>query len=138
MAIPTLPSWGEQVAITPVSFHPYSDFLAAAVETARWVRTAERKTDQGSYWLPEPDRPEKLTTVSPVNGFYGGSAGTVLFFLQLAKASQDTSYLGDATRAADYLAATWRDLAVGEEHIPGTKMSFYTGLSGPAFVLAET
>jgi hypothetical protein len=138
IAIPSLPSWGETASSTPVSFRPNADFLAAAVETARWVRSAERKTDQGSYWLPEPDRPDKLTTVSPIGGFYSGSAGTVLFFLQLAKATQDSSYLQDATRAADYLAATWRTVPAGDEPIPGTKLSFYTGLSGPAFVLAET
>jgi hypothetical protein len=138
IAIPSLPALGNATTKTPASFRPSSDFLAASVETARWVRSAERKTDQGSYWLPEPDHPEKLITISPANAFYSGSAGTVLFFLQLTKATQDPSYLEDATRAADYLAATWQSLPAGEERIPGTKLSFYSGLSGAAFVLAET
>jgi lantibiotic modifying enzyme len=119
-------------------FQQESNFLEAAVQSANWVRSVERKANEGSYWLPQPDHPERLTTVSPQNGFYSGSAGTVLLFLQLAKATQDSSYLGDATRGADFVAATWRDLPRGPEHIPGTNLSFYSGLSGAAFVLAET
>src|SRR5271170_6567505 len=88
---PTLSGWGDAAASKPTSFYNNPDFLNAAVETARWIRSAERQTDHGSYWLPEPDHPEKLTTVSPVNGIYSGSAGTVLFFLQVAKATGDAS-----------------------------------------------
>ncbi len=138
IAGPSLSGWAEATDARPTSFYVDPNFLSAAVETARWVRTAERKTDHGSYWLPEPDHPEKLTTVSPINGIYSGSAGTVLFFLQLAKATNDSSYLGDATRGADFLAATWHDLPAGKERLPGMNLSFYNGLSGLAFVLAET
>jgi lantibiotic modifying enzyme len=138
LAIPSELCGSAATITTSRDVQPDSDFLKAAVESAKWVRGAERKADAGSYWLPEPDHPEKLTTVSPQNGFYSGSAGTVLFFLQLAKATQDSSYLGDATRGADFVAATWRDLPRGPEHVPGTKLSFYSGLSGAAFVLAET
>jgi rhamnogalacturonyl hydrolase YesR len=134
----SLSGWAKATDVQPTSFYANPDFLSAAVETARWVRTAERKSYHGIYWLPEPDHPEKLTKVSPFNGIYSGSAGTVLFFLQLAKATNDKSYLDDATRGADFLAATWQELLTGKEHIPGTNLSFYNGLSGLAFVLAET
>jgi hypothetical protein len=138
LAIPSGLCRGEAVEVASGSFQPSQNFLDAAVESAKWVRSAERKANTGSYWLPEPDHPEKLTTVSAANGFYSGSAGTVLFFLELAKATQDSSYLGDATRGADFVAATWHELPTGPEHVPGTKLSFYSGLSGAAFVLAET
>jgi lantibiotic modifying enzyme len=116
----------------------HADLLNGATEAARWIRSVERNTEEGRHWLPEPDHPEKKTTVSPENGIYSGNAGVVLFFLELAKATGDPSYLEDARRGADYLAANWNKLPNEKERIPGSNLSFYNGLSGVAFVLAET
>jgi rhamnogalacturonyl hydrolase YesR len=138
LAVPSSAGWGKTTEVAPTSFYANPDFLNAAIETGRWVRSAERSAANGSYWLPEPDHPEKLITVSPANGFYSGSAGTVLFFLQLAKATNDPSYLADATRGADFIAATWQELPASQERIPGLNLSFYNGLCGLAFVLTET
>jgi lantibiotic modifying enzyme len=132
----SLTSWGEASVPQAGIASSNTAFLNGAIEAARWIRSAERESSQGNYWLPEPDHPEKAVTVSPINGIYSGSAGVVIFFLQLAKATGDASYLVDVRRGADFLVATWRD-APAKERLPGTKLSFYTGHAGVAFVLAE-
>lgn len=110
------------------------EYLKAAEEAARWIRTAAISKEQGIAWLPEPDHPQKLTTVGPDNSIYSGSAGTVLFLLELAEATGDPSYLEDARRGGDYLAATWlRPATPG----PLPPFSFDWGLAGTAFSLAE-
>ncbi len=116
-------------------FEAPSDYGRAAHEAATWIRSAEAK-DQGGVWLPEPDHPEIKSTVSPPDGFYSGSAGTVLFFLELA-ATGDKSYMDDARRGGDYLVRTWRTTAATPSQVPGAQFSFYTGLAGTAFALAE-
>jgi uncharacterized protein YyaL (SSP411 family) len=120
---------------------PRSDeYLAAAKQAAQWIRSAQVPKSVGIGWLPDPDHPEKTTTIGPDNTIYSGSAGIVLFFLELARATGDDSYLKDAAHGADYLAASWHDL-------PGKKdgsivrdrgLSFDQGLAGTAFALAET
>jgi lantibiotic modifying enzyme len=130
-------SWGTTATPKTRISDTDADFLNGALEAARWIRSAEKDSAQGCYWLPEPDHPEKATTVSPINGIYSGSAGIVLFFLQLAKATGDPSYLEDANKGADFLVATWHDLPAEKERLPGTNLSFYNGLSGVAFVLTE-
>lgn len=130
-------SWGATSSPAAEIGNTNADLLHGALESARWIRTSGKDSTHGRYWLPEPDHPEKSTTVSPVNGIYSGSAGIVLFFLQLAKATADPSYLEDARKGADFLVATWHELPTGNELLPGTNLSFYTGLSGVAFVLAE-
>jgi lantibiotic modifying enzyme len=111
------------------------DYLSAAQEAARWIRSAEKKTGQGTFWLPEPDHAEKLTTVSPGNTIYSGSAGTVLFFLELAKVTGNPSSLQAAKSGADYLAGTWEELKTPQK--TGLELSFNSGVAGLAFVLAE-
>ena len=134
-----LVSWGGTVdAKRPVVGSGKEQFLNGAVETGRWIRSAQKDSAQGRYWLPEPDHPEKVTTVSPVQGVYSGSAGIVLFLLQLAKTTGDATYLEDAKRGADYLVETWPTVSAAKERFPGTNLSFYSGLSGVAFVLTET
>jgi lantibiotic modifying enzyme len=125
------PSFGMPAPI----FEDPSDYKLAVKEAAAWIRSAEGK-DQGGVWQPEPDRPDIKATVSPPDGFYSGSAGTVLFFLELA-ATGDKSYMDDARRGGDYLARSWRGSVASPSPVPGAQFSFYTGLAGTAFALAE-
>jgi lantibiotic modifying enzyme len=114
------------------------DFIAAAQETARWIRSTAQEAEHGLVWLPEPDRPEEVATVTAPATIYSGNAGIVLFFLELAEATGDDSYRDEAIRGADQAAATWRDVLdfpflIKHEHV---KLDFNHGLSGTAFTLA--
>jgi hypothetical protein len=147
--VPSVSSWGLSAASadTPAqhvgqhAFEPNPGFLESAKGTAQWIESAQKQDARGAYWLPEPDHPEKATTVSAANAIYSGSAGTVLFFIQLANATGESRHLDTASLGADYLVATWRDLVdkPGEGLLsgPGLDLAFYGGLSGVAFVLNE-
>jgi lantibiotic modifying enzyme len=129
-------------AVTPAvppTAATHDDYLLAAKETARWIRSAQLPRPQGVAWLPEPDHPEKKVTVGPDNTLYSGSAGVVLFFIELARATGDSSYLSDARRGADYLAASWKSLPGGEgpSFFRDGGLSFDQGLAGTAFSLTE-
>jgi lantibiotic modifying enzyme len=117
------------------------DFLESAKGAAQWIESARKQDERGVYWLPEPDHPEKTTTISAPNAIYSGSAGTVLFFMELANATGEKRYLEIAALGADYLVATWKDLAdkpsEGLLSAEGLNLSFYGGLAGVAFVLNE-
>jgi uncharacterized protein YyaL (SSP411 family) len=116
-----------------------STYLSAAGEAARWIRSAQTAKSTGIGWFPDPDHPEHLTTVGPDNTIYSGSAGTILFFLELARATADESYLEDAKRGADYLVASWRDLPgnAGQSALRDRGLSLDQGLAGVAFTLTQ-
>jgi len=111
------------------AFEPNPDFLESAKGAAQWIESAQKQDARGVYWFPEPDHPEKATTVSAANAIYSGSAGTVLFFIQLVNATGETRHLDTASLGADYLVATWRDLVdkPGEGLLsgPGLNLAFY-------------
>jgi lantibiotic modifying enzyme len=123
------------------AFETKPNFLESAQSAALWIESAQRQDARGVFWLPDPDRPEKTTTVSAANAIYSGSAGTVLFFIQLASATGDSHYLQTASLGADYLAATWRELfdkpADSLLASVGANLSLYSGVAGVAFVLNE-
>jgi len=123
-------------ATLPGAPEPSSDYLEAAKSTAAWIRSAAIKTDAGTFWHPEPDHTERVKTISPPNGIYSGNAGIVLFFLQLAKATHDRSYLEDAKAGANRIVATWNDAAM-QDASPSRNLGFYSGTPGIAFTLAE-
>src|SRR6476469_4254721 len=85
------------------------DYLQSARSAAEWIRSVEVPVEGGLTWLPEPDHPEKVTTISAAQTIYSGNAGVVLLLLELAKATGDRSYLDEAVRGADVIAATWRE-----------------------------
>lgn len=122
----------QTVTVTP------PDYLHAAREAARWIATASQIAADGIHWTAQPDHPELPTSPSKQLGVYSGSAGVVLFLLQLAKATGDNSYRDQATKGADYLVAHWKDLSTtGSSGPAGSALSFYNGLAGIAFTLAE-
>jgi len=76
--------------------------------------------------------------VSPPDGFYSGAAGTILFFIELAEVTGDKSYLDDARRGGDYLIRSQRPASsAAPSALAGAEYSFYTGLAGTAYALAE-
>ena len=118
------------------AFTDRPNYLSAAKEAARWIRSAEITTDGGGTWRPDPDHPERTVTISLPNGFYSGSAGIILFFLELADATGDRSYGDDAKRGGDFLVRSWPATLASKASVAGFQLSFYTGLAGTAFSLA--
>jgi lantibiotic modifying enzyme len=116
-----------------------SSFLEAAQTAASWIRSTTRETEHGLIWLPDPDQPERTATVTAPATIYSGNAGIILFFLELAQATGDDSYVADAQRGADHIAATWREVLTFEMPlaIENANLAFAMGLSGTAFVLAH-
>lgn len=98
--------------------------LQAARDAHRWIGESAIETATGISW---PAVPDVSSDVAP--DLYSGSAGVVLFLLELHRATGDDHYLTDARRGADHLV----DL-VSEIDDPG----LYTGLAGIGFVLLET
>jgi hypothetical protein len=114
-------------------------FLAAAQAAAASIRSTAQETAHGLVWLPDPDQPARTATVTAPATIYSGNAGIVLFFLELAQATGDATYLADARRGADQIAVTWREVLTFElpfslEHL---NLTFTMGLSGTAFVLTH-
>ncbi|MEU0518127.1 lanthionine synthetase LanC family protein [Streptosporangium sp. NPDC006007] len=103
--------------------------LLASVGAARWIRSAAVDDERGRHWNANPDPRGGAALPGRPFSLYSGAAGVVLFFLELAVATGDDDYLGDAHAGARYLAATWRDQA---------DLSLHHGLSGAMFALAET
>jgi lantibiotic modifying enzyme len=114
-------------------------YLAASTAAARWIRSTAQPAEYGMVWLPDPDHPELLATVTPPATIYSGNAGIILFFLELAAATGDASYLEDAQRGADQIAATWRDALTAPHWIglDNVRLTFNMGLAGTAFMLGE-
>ncbi|AWS42917.1 lanthionine synthetase LanC family protein [Streptosporangium sp. 'caverna'] len=102
--------------------------LATAVRAARWIRSAAVDDERGRHWRANPDPRGRAAMPDHPLSLYSGAAGIVLFFLELAAATGDESYLVDARAGARYLAATWREQA---------DLSLHHGLAGVMFVLAE-
>ncbi|MER7209616.1 lanthionine synthetase LanC family protein [Streptosporangium sp. NPDC000239] len=102
--------------------------LRAATEAARWIRSAAVDDERGRHWKANPDPRGKAALTGHPLSLYSGAAGIVLFFLELAAATGDESYLDDARAGARYLAATWREQA---------DLSLHHGLAGVMFTLAE-
>jgi lantibiotic modifying enzyme len=102
---------------------PGRPHLAVARDAARWLRAAAVRTPHGTTW---PAVPGDAATIAA--DLYSGSAGVVLFFLELHHATGDPADLATATAGADHLLAT-----LDEVREPG----LYTGLAGIGFVLGE-
>src|SRR5215216_5691447 len=112
-------------------------YLEGAEAAARWIRSSARETEHGLAWLREPDHPERRATVTAPATLYSGSAGIVLFLLELAAATGDASYLADSRRGADHLAAAWREVLDSPALVPlgNAQLDFGMGLGGTAFAL---
>lgn len=99
--------------------------LDLALSAERWIGTLQRSTDHGIAWSHSTERPEVVS-----HTLYNGSAGVLLFYLELHAATGQQRYLDVALAAADDLvayadASKWQSCAI------------YTGWPGMAFALGE-
>ncbi|MDF5757109.1 lanthionine synthetase LanC family protein [Spongiactinospora sp. TRM90649] len=120
--------------------------LEAAVLAGRWIRSAAvdeparilsgttRWESAGRVWRGNPDPGGQSAAAGPSHSLYAGSAGIVLFFLELAAATGDGSYLDDAGAGARHLASMAMERSVS---VSGHDLTLYHGLAGIAFALAE-
>jgi lantibiotic modifying enzyme len=99
--------------------HPKADYLASARAVARWIVSRQR----GRYWPNRSDEP----LAEPVDLYYG-TAGTILFFRELAESTGEQSYrdiaLTDAAHIADQIEKV-------------TASGLYRGLAGIVFALDQ-
>jgi len=117
------------------------DFLNGAIETGKWLRSQEHRTDNGSWWEPHPI----LQNEGQIDLMHG-NAGIILFFITLADASGDKRYLDDARRGADYAVNALKSQGTdflasgmaGNHYRSGTKYTLVSGgAAGVAYVLTE-
>jgi lantibiotic modifying enzyme len=73
--------------------------LDAALEIARWLRAQARPTAAGVAWPADPAQPERMDP-----RLYSGTAGVVLFLVELHQATGDAAALDLVRRGADDLA----------------------------------
>lgn len=103
-------------------------WLEAAIETGIWLRSVGVDTEAGRTWPADPVAPESVPT-----NLYAGSAGVVLFFLDLDRATGDAAWVDEARAGADHLLASLPDELAPE----GEGAGLYTGVAGIGFVLGE-
>ncbi len=102
-------------------------YLAAATDTAKWIRSTAMKTEHGTHWPATPGSTvARHRECNPT--LYSGTPGVVLFFLELHRATGRAEDLQDARAGADHLLAT-----LDEKPQSG----LYTGVAGVGFVLGE-
>lgn len=94
-----------------------------ARDAAAWVAAAEVRTTAGSVWPADPAQPKTQGT-----SLYAGSAGVVLFMVQMHRVTGDAAWLERARRGADHL------LSIVDTE---TDAGLYSGLAGYGFVLGE-
>jgi lantibiotic modifying enzyme len=99
--------------------------LDDARQAAAWLRNVAIESPDGLAWPAAPD----AAPDQPVTNLYSGSAGVVLFFLELHHATGHQDDLDTARRGADWLLSRIDD---------ETQAGLYTGLAGLAFALTET
>lgn len=101
-------------------------YLEAALGAERWLRSVAVTLPDGLAWPVDPDGGKEFA-----EHLYSGSPGVVLFYLELARATGDPSYLEPARRSADRFLA---EIPAGLD--PGAA-SLYVGYGGLAFALNE-
>jgi lantibiotic modifying enzyme len=74
-----------------------ADYLQAAIGIAENLKQHEKISEYGKYWVTLPD------SDGPQIDFYSGSAGIILFFIELAKATGDESYLAEAVSGTELI-----------------------------------
>jgi lantibiotic modifying enzyme len=102
---------------------PATPYLAEALGAAKWLRSVAEPATTGLGWAATPGPKAPVIT-----NLYSGSAGVVLFFLELHHTTGLPADLEPALQGARHLAST-----IASDPNPG----LYTGLAGTGFTLTE-
>jgi lantibiotic modifying enzyme len=101
-------------------------FLSLALEAERFVASLARPTEHGVVWGHSREQPDVVA-----HALYNGSAGIVIFYLELYAATGEPRFLAQVVAGTDELAAYAR--AAKRQ-----SCALYSGWPGLAFALAET
>lgn len=131
----------------PFKANTDEDYLAAAIEIAKYLKSNEVIAEKGKYWKvsPEPGNEYDGDLILQRKGLYAGSAGIGLFFLQLYDVTLDEQWLEEAKEAAEYILDTYEGPgffrsvlesdAAGVWPVVGWGTSVYVGPAGQALFL---
>jgi lantibiotic modifying enzyme len=119
-----LVSTAGQTPSTSTSITRDRRFLTEAQSVARWLRAVAMPQGTALAWAGTPGPGAR-----PIANLYSGSAGVVLFFLELHHATGDPKDLATARAGADWLLTQIE---------PESQAGLYTGLAGLGFALTET
>jgi lantibiotic modifying enzyme len=106
------------------------EYLDAAKKAERWIAASAIRDAGGTTWPTDPLNPQ----ATPVS-LYSGSAGVVLFYLELFKSTGDARFLAEAEGGARYLWSTLAGREAALEAYAGEAAGLYTGLAGLVYVL---
>jgi hypothetical protein len=124
------------------AFPQNPNLLQSARTIALRIESAQIQNPQGGRWISAPDSILKSIVISAETTTFRRSSETVLFFLQLAKATGDARYLKTAAKGSDVLIAAWNELVDRQVEVllsgRSENLSFCGGLAGAAYVLNET
>lgn len=98
-------------------------YLDAALGAAQWINASAVTTEKGTVWPSDPKNPNSVDT-----SLYGGTAGPILFFLEVYRYTGKAEYLKSAREGADALLA-----AISVDQATG----LYAGVAGTGFTLGQ-
>lgn len=101
-------------------------YLEKALQAEKWIRSLRVESPQGTNWPISPG------DTSKVMNLYTGSAGVILFYLELFHATQDEQFLEEAKSGADFLLYYLPEKKLGLDEV-----GLYTGLAGVCYTLEK-
>ena len=101
-------------------------YLEKALQTEKWIQSLRVESPQGTTWPITPGDTSRMINL------YSGSAGVILFYLELFQATQDERFLEEAKNGADFLLYYLSEREPGYEEI-----GLYTGLAGICYTLEK-
>ncbi len=102
-------------------------YLEQAIQTERFLAGTSEETPSGTTWRRTPEG-------KPTHSLYHGSAGVLLFYLELYNVTGEDNYLLIARNAGDDLVDYVARKAAAEDFIT---IGFYSGWPGYVFSLNE-
>ena len=100
-------------------------YLEQALATERWINSHKRTSESGTVWSHNSAKPDIVS-----HSLYNGTAGTLIYYLELYAATGESDYLEIAVSAAD-------DLIQYVDKKETAACAMYTGWPGYVFALGE-